>query len=103
MVSTKVPRFAGVTSWEQYRQVFDAIVRSNGWDDATAALQLLSHLEGRCAERGSSGAGNEARNASRTNWGIDCTLRVTGTAGRVVAASSVRRPRSPGRNLPFLQ
>ena len=34
---TKVPRFAGTTSWEQYRQVFDAIVIS---------LQLLSHLEG---------------------------------------------------------
>ena len=26
--------------------MFDAIVVSNGWDDATAALQLLSHLEG---------------------------------------------------------
>ena len=25
--STKVPKFAGVTSWEQYRQVFDAIVQ----------------------------------------------------------------------------
>ena len=44
--STKVPKFAGVTSWEQYRQVFDAIAQSNWWDDATAALQLLSHLEG---------------------------------------------------------
>ena len=44
--STKVPKFAGVTSWEQYRQVFDAIAQSNGWDDATAALQLLSHLKG---------------------------------------------------------
>ena len=44
--STKVPQFAGTTSWEQYRQVFDAIVLSNGWDDAIAALQLLSHLEG---------------------------------------------------------
>ena len=44
--STKVPRFSGTTSWEQYRQVFDAIVVSNGWDDAMAALQLLSHLEG---------------------------------------------------------
>ena len=41
----KVPKFAGVTSWEQYRQVFDAIAQSNGWDDATAALQLLSYLE----------------------------------------------------------
>ena len=44
--STKVPKFDGVTSSEQYQQVFDAIVQSNGWDDATAALQLLSHLEG---------------------------------------------------------
>ena len=42
--STNVPKFAGVTSWDQYRQMFD--VRSNGWDNVTAALQLLSHLEG---------------------------------------------------------
>ena len=44
--TTKVPRFGGTTSWEQYRQVFDAIVISIGWDDATVALQLLSHLDG---------------------------------------------------------
>ena len=44
--TTKVPRFDGTTSWEQYRQVFDAIIRSNGWDNDTAALQLFSHLEG---------------------------------------------------------
>ena len=44
--TTKVPRFDGTTSWEQYRQVFDAIVRSNGWDNDTAALQLFSHLVG---------------------------------------------------------
>ena len=44
--TTKVPRFGATTSWEQYRQVFDAIVRSNGWDNDTAALQLFSHLEG---------------------------------------------------------
>ena len=44
--TTKVPRFGGTTSWEQYRQVFDAIVRSNGWDNDTASLQLFSHLEG---------------------------------------------------------
>ena len=28
LTSTNVPRFAGVTSWEQYRQVFGAIVLS---------------------------------------------------------------------------
>ena len=44
LTTTKVPWFSGSTSWEQYQQVFDAIVLSNGWDDATAALQLLSHL-----------------------------------------------------------
>ena len=43
---TKVPWFNGSTSWEQYQQVFDAIALSNGWGDATAALQLLSHLQG---------------------------------------------------------
>ena len=46
LTTTKVPWFNGSTSWEQYQQVFDAIVLSNGWGDATAALQLLSHLQG---------------------------------------------------------
>ena len=44
--STPVPRYSGKSNWEQYHEVFEAIVRSNGWDDVTAALQLLSHLEG---------------------------------------------------------
>ena len=46
LTTAKVPRFDGTTSWEQYHQVFEAIVRSNGWDNDTAALQLFSHLEG---------------------------------------------------------
>ena len=45
-------RFGGTTSWEQYRQVFDAIVLSNGWDDATAALTAALPPGGRCFERG---------------------------------------------------
>ena len=44
--TTPVPRFSGKSNWEQFRQVFEAIVCSNGWDDVTAALQLLSHLDG---------------------------------------------------------
>ena len=44
--STPVPRYSGKSNWEQYREVFEAIVRSNGWDDITAPLQLLSHLDG---------------------------------------------------------
>ena len=46
LTTMKVPRFNGTTSWEQYHQVFEAIVRSNDWDNGTAALQLFSHLEG---------------------------------------------------------
>ena len=43
---TPVPRYDGISDWEQYREVFEAIVISNGWDDLTAALQLLAHLDG---------------------------------------------------------
>ena len=45
-MSTPVPRYSGKSNWEQYREMFEAILRSNGWDDVTAALQLLSHLDG---------------------------------------------------------
>ena len=44
--STQIPRYSGKSNWEQYREVLQAIVCSNGWDDVTAALQLLSHLDG---------------------------------------------------------
>ena len=44
--STPVPRYSGMSNWEQYREVFEAIVCLNGWDDVTSALQLLSHLDG---------------------------------------------------------
>ena len=44
--STPVPRYSGKSNWEQYREVFKAIVCSNGWDDVAAALQLFSHLDG---------------------------------------------------------
>ena len=44
--STPVPRYAGGSNWDQYREVFEAIVCSNGWDEMTAALQLIVHLDG---------------------------------------------------------
>ena len=46
--STPVPRYAGISNWDQYREVFEAIVivSSNGWDGRTAALQLVAHLDG---------------------------------------------------------
>ena len=44
--STPVPRYAGGSNWDQYREVFEAIVCSNGWDEVTASLQLVVHLDG---------------------------------------------------------
>ena len=44
--STPVPRYDGISDWDQYREVFEAIACSNGWDEMTAALQLLAHLDG---------------------------------------------------------
>ena len=44
--STPVPRYAGGSNWDQYREVFEAIVCSNGWDEVTALLQLVAHLDG---------------------------------------------------------
>ena len=41
-----MPRYDGISDWDQYREVFEAIVCSNGWDELTAALQLLAHLDG---------------------------------------------------------
>ena len=42
--STPVPRYSVKSNWEQYREKFEAIVCSNGWNDVTSALHLLSHL-----------------------------------------------------------
>ena len=46
ITNTAVPRFNGDACWYQHQQVFEAVVKSNGWDDKTAALQPFAHLEG---------------------------------------------------------
>ena len=37
--STPVHRYAGRSSWDQYRHVFEAIVHSNGWDHGTTTAR----------------------------------------------------------------
>ena len=46
--NTAVQRFDGNGNgcWQQHLQIFNAIAKSNGWRDETAALQLFGHLEG---------------------------------------------------------
>ena len=43
--NTVVPKFDGDGCWQQHLQIFNAIAKSNGWTDETAALQLFAHLE----------------------------------------------------------
>ena len=92
--STKVTKFSGVTNWDQYRQVFDAIVRSNGWDDAMTALQLLSHLEGDALNVGAGGKTGHAG----TSLGTNQTLRITGPVNGL--STPVREDDSAGRGGP---
>ena len=44
--NTAVPRFDGGCCGQQHLQIVQAIVKSNGWSEGTAALQLFSHLYG---------------------------------------------------------
>ena len=44
--NTAVPRFNGGGCCQQHLQIFQAIVKSNGWTNGTAALQLFAHLDG---------------------------------------------------------
>ena len=46
LANTAVCRFDGDGCWEQHLQIFQAIMKSNGWTDRTAVLQLFTHLEG---------------------------------------------------------
>ena len=88
-----------MTSWEQYRQVFDAIVRSNGWDNDTAVLQLFSHLEG--------DALNVAllvplsRRLSRTGL-VDALSAHYGSPGRITEDSLKGQLVQRGRTPPYL-
>ena len=44
--NTAVPRFDGGGCWQQHLQIGRAIVKSNGWSEGMAALQLFAHLDG---------------------------------------------------------
>ena len=44
--NTAIPVFSGTEGWYQHINIVQAIVKSNGWPDETAALQLFVHLKG---------------------------------------------------------
>ena len=80
LTTTKVPRFDGTTSWEQYHKVFEAIVRSNGWDNDTAALQLFSVRRAKRCPLSTTGA---TVITIRTGGRINGPLWFSGSAGRL--------------------
>ena len=68
--STKVPRFAGVTSWEQYQQIrcYCAVKWVGGRHSCSAVIISPGR---RCAKRGHSGAGGAMCNANWTRRGTE--------------------------------
>ena len=44
--NTVLPVFSGAECWFQHFHIVQAIVKSNGWPEETAALQLFAHLKG---------------------------------------------------------
>ena len=44
--NTALPVFSGAECWFQHFHIVQAIVKSNGWSQETAALQLFAHLKG---------------------------------------------------------
>ena len=93
--STSVPRFSGKSNWEQYRQVFEAIVRLNGWDDVTAALQLPFSPGRGCPQRSSTGPGVSAGVAGIFGEIIVGPLQFSRAVGRIQASVSEGFP-APG-------
>ena len=85
-MSTPVPRYSGKSNWEQYREVFEAIVCSNGWDDVTAALQLLSNLDGDALNF--TGSGVSKGGARIFDKVVIRTLQRSGAFGRIQASVS---------------
>ena len=43
--NTALPVFSGDEGWYQHIHIVQAIVKSNGWPDETAGLQLFVHLK----------------------------------------------------------
>ena len=50
LTTMEVPRFDGTASWKQYHQVFEAIVRSNGWDNDTGGIATVFASGRRCVK-----------------------------------------------------
>ena len=44
--NTALPVFSGTEGWYQHIHIVQAIVKSNGWSEETAAPQLFVHLKG---------------------------------------------------------
>ena len=44
--NTALPTFSGAECWFQHVHIIQAIIKSNGWSEETAALQLFAHLKG---------------------------------------------------------
>ena len=90
--NTAIPVFSGTEGWYQHIHIVQAIVKSNGWPEETAALQLFVHLKGEALNMAlplaKKGTGVMDRTGGRTG-GI---LPIAGQAGGPEKAVRERVP-----------
>ena len=79
-----VPVFSGVDGWYQHIHIVQAIVKSNGWPDETAALQLFVHLKGEALDVVLLLQQKRTGVMDRTGAGTGGILPISGQAGRAV-------------------
>ena len=86
--NTAVPRFGGGGCWQQHLQIVQAIVKSNGWSEGMAALQLFAHLDGEALNAG--GRTGKMGRSIRQSFGV---LQLSGETSCVPVA--IRERDSP--------
>ena len=66
--NTALPVFSGAECWFQHFHIVQAIVKSNGWPEETAALQLFAHLKGEALNVADPGGGFHQNKQRKSNW-----------------------------------
>ena len=98
---TELPVFSGGEGWYQHIHIVQAIVKSNGWPDETAALQLFVHLKGEALDVALLLKTKSTAVMDRAGTGAGGVLPVSGQAGGTEKAVLERIP-PPGIRSSYL-
>ena len=82
----QIRQFNGGGCWQQHLQICQAIVKSKGWTDVTAALQLFAHWGGGSPECSLTNAGGRADKLGMPLTEPFGLLQLSGETGSVPTA-----------------